>query len=99
MPLTVTPGAMRRPVRIQGLFAAGPHSKKIVQLLPRMRDADGGPSEIATARLVNDLVEKRERIDRMMADLVRSRDIAAHETSARLLRQLRDQTVGHQLSL
>src|SRR4029077_10632917 len=27
------------------------------------------------------------------------RDIAAHETSARLLRQLRDQTVRHQFSL
>ena len=40
-----------------------------------MRDADGGPSEIATPRLVNDLTSERERIDRMICDLVRSREV------------------------
>lgn len=39
-----------------------------------MRDADGGPSAIATPRLVEDLTAERERIDRTIADLVRSRD-------------------------
>jgi DNA-binding transcriptional MerR regulator len=68
-------GAVDRVILIQELFAAGLHSKKIVQLLPCMRDADGGPSEIATARLVNDLVAERDRIDRMMVDLVRARDV------------------------
>ncbi|MFD1497530.1 MerR family transcriptional regulator [Streptosporangium lutulentum] len=67
--------AVDRVIRIQELFAAGLHSKKIAQLLPCMRDADGGPSEIATSRLVNDLIAERDRIDRMMADLVRSRDV------------------------
>ncbi|WP_405660713.1 MULTISPECIES: hypothetical protein [unclassified Streptomyces] len=39
-----------------------------------MRDQDGGPSAVATARLVAGLASERERIDRMIADLVRSRD-------------------------
>ncbi|MGH3319759.1 MAG: MerR family transcriptional regulator [Streptosporangiaceae bacterium] len=47
-----TPGGQRdypdtaidRVIHIQELFAAGLHSKKIAQLLPCMRDADGGPS-------------------------------------------------------
>ncbi|MET9733048.1 MerR family transcriptional regulator [Streptomyces sp. NPDC006458] len=66
--------AVDRVVLIQELFAAGLHSDKIRQLLPCMRDADGGPSEIATPRLVADLAAERRRIDRMIADLVRSRD-------------------------
>lgn len=67
--------AVDRVIRIQELFAAGLHSKKIAQLLPCMRDADGGPSEIATPRLVTDLTAERARIDRMIIDLVRSRDV------------------------
>ena len=67
--------AVDRVIRIQELYAAGLSSKKIFQLLPRMRDADGGPSEIATPQLVTDLTEERERIDRMISDLVRSRDV------------------------
>ncbi|MFD7811935.1 MerR family transcriptional regulator [Streptomyces sp. NPDC059785] len=67
--------AVDRVVRIQALFAAGLHSKKIAQLLPCMRDTDGGPSAIATRRLVADLSTERERIDRMITDLVRSRDV------------------------
>ena len=43
--------AVERVIRIQELFAAGLHSAKIAQLLPCMRDADGGPSEKATPRL------------------------------------------------
>lgn len=67
--------AVNRVVRIQELFAAGLHSKKIAQLLPCMRDADGGPSEIATPRLVTDLSAERDRIDRMIIELANSRDL------------------------
>jgi DNA-binding transcriptional MerR regulator len=78
-----TPGGHRdypervvdRVIRIQELFAAGLCSSKIVQLLPCMRDADGGPSDIATPQLVADLTGERDRIDRMIAELVRSRDV------------------------
>jgi DNA-binding transcriptional MerR regulator len=67
--------AVDRVIRIQELFAAGLHSKKIARLLPCMRDADGGPSEIATPQLVDDLVEERARIDRMMTELANSRAV------------------------
>ena len=67
--------AVDRVIRIQELYAAGLTSKKIFQILPCMRDADGGPSEIATPQLVSDLTEERERIDRMISDLIRSRDV------------------------
>ncbi|MGW0122542.1 MerR family transcriptional regulator [Streptomyces sp. NPDC003327] len=78
-----TPGGQRdfgawavdRVVRIQALYAAGLNSKKIAQLLPCMRDTDGGPSEIATAQLVEELTTERDRIDRMIRDLFRSRDV------------------------
>ena len=40
-----------------------------------MRDADGGPSEIATPRLVSDLTMERDRINQMICDLIRSRDV------------------------
>src|ERR671923_1384430 len=53
--------AVDRVIRIQELFAAGLHSKKIAQLLPCMRDGDGGPSEIATPKLVAELTEERDR--------------------------------------
>lgn len=67
--------AVDRVIRIQELFAAGLNSKKIASMLPCMRDADGGPSEIATPRLVDDLTAERARIDRLITDLVRSRDV------------------------
>lgn len=78
-----TPGGQRdyperavdRVIHIQELFAAGLHSKKIADLLPCMRDSDGGPSQIATPRLVHDLVAERDRIDKMITDLVNSREI------------------------
>jgi DNA-binding transcriptional MerR regulator len=75
-----TPGGQReypeqavdRVVRIQELFAAGLHSKKIALVLPCMRDADGGPSETATPALVAELAAERDRIDRMMTELAKS---------------------------
>ncbi|MBF9067137.1 MerR family transcriptional regulator [Streptacidiphilus fuscans] len=78
-----TPGGQRdfgewavdRVIRIQALYAAGLNSKKIAQLLPCMRDADGAPNEIATHQLVDELVAERDRIDRMIKELHRSRDI------------------------
>lgn len=78
-----TPGGQRdypeqavdRVIRIQELFAAGLHSKKIAQLLPCLRDADGGPSEIATPELVTELAAERDRIDRMITELANSRDV------------------------
>lgn len=78
-----TPGGQReyperavdRVIRIQELFAAGLHSKKIARLLPCMRDADGGPSEIATPQLVADLTAERDRIDRMITELRNSRTV------------------------
>ena len=67
--------AVDRVIRIQELFAAGLHSKKIARILPCMRDADGGPSEQADEKLVAELAGERERIDRMIGDLVRSRAV------------------------
>jgi DNA-binding transcriptional MerR regulator len=67
--------AVDRVIRIQELYAAGLSSSRIARLLPCMRDADGGPSEIADEKLVTDLVAERDRIDRTMADLVRSREV------------------------
>src|SRR5437867_1675993 len=63
--------AVDRVVRIQTLYAAGLNSKKIAQLLPCMRDADGRPSAVATPTLVNELTSERDRINRMIVDLVR----------------------------
>ncbi|MFI9206076.1 MerR family transcriptional regulator [Streptomyces sp. NPDC053048] len=78
-----TPGGQRRygewavdrVIRVQALYAAGLNSKKIAQLLPCMRDVDGGPSEAATPRLVAELTAERDRINRMITDLVVSRDV------------------------
>ncbi len=78
-----TPGGQReyaeravdRVILIQELYAAGLHSKKIAQLLPCMRDPDGGPNERATPQLVTDLTAERDRIDQMIADLTTSRAV------------------------
>jgi DNA-binding transcriptional MerR regulator len=67
--------AVDRVIRVQALYAAGLNSKKIARLLPCMRDVDGGPNELATYQLVSELIEERDRIDRMIADLARSRDV------------------------
>ncbi|RSS84066.1 MerR family transcriptional regulator [Streptomyces sp. WAC06614] len=69
------PWAVDRVIRIQALYAAGLNSAKIAELLPCMRDADGGPSERATGKLVAELRHERERIDRLIADLVLSREV------------------------
>ncbi|MFD8499868.1 MerR family transcriptional regulator [Amycolatopsis sp. NPDC059657] len=76
--------AVDRVIRIQELFAAGLHSKKIARLLPCMRDADGGPSEIATPRLVAELIGERDRIDRMLVELANSRDVLGEVIDAAL---------------
>ena len=67
--------AVDRVIRIQELFAAGLPSKKIAQLLPCVRDADGGPSAIADEKPVADLRGECERIDRMIGELRRSREV------------------------
>ncbi|MYX40159.1 MerR family transcriptional regulator [Streptomyces sp. SID89] len=67
--------AVDRVMRVQALYAAGLNSKKIARLLPCIRDADGGPSEIADAQLVDELTAERDRIDRAIADLLCSREV------------------------
>ncbi|MFH7337359.1 MerR family transcriptional regulator [Streptomyces sp. KHY 26] len=67
--------AVDRVIRIQALYAAGLNSATIGRLLPCMRDADGGPNEFATGRLVDELTAERARIDRLIADLSLSREI------------------------
>ncbi|ADI10101.1 transcriptional regulator, MerR family protein [Streptomyces bingchenggensis BCW-1] len=68
-------GAVDRVIRIQELYAAGLCSSKIAALLPCIRDADGGPSSEATPRLVSELWEQRERLNRMIAELARAREV------------------------
>ncbi|WP_328720048.1 MerR family transcriptional regulator [Streptomyces sp. NBC_00247] len=68
-------GAVDRVIRIQEFYAAGLRSSKIGELLPCVRDSDGGPAATATPRLVSDLGAERDRIDRMISDLQRSRDV------------------------
>ncbi|MDT0449658.1 MerR family transcriptional regulator [Streptomyces hesseae] len=67
--------AVDRVIRVQALFAAGLNSAKIAELLPCMRDVDGGPSTRATERLVAELAKERERTDRLIMDLIRARDV------------------------
>ena len=67
--------AFHRVIRIQELYAAGLSSAKIYQILPCMRDEDGGPSATATPWLVEELTAERDRINRLIGDLERSRDV------------------------
>ncbi|MEU3269406.1 MerR family transcriptional regulator [Saccharomonospora sp. NPDC006951] len=67
--------AVDRVVRIQELYAAGLCSAKIADLLPCIRDTDGGPAETATPMLVEQLTAERDRITSMIDDLTRSRDV------------------------
>lgn len=67
--------AVDRVIRIQELYAAGLHSSKIARILPCMRDEDGGPSVRATPELVAELTTERDRIDRMINELLRSRGV------------------------
>ncbi|WP_030161773.1 MerR family transcriptional regulator [Glycomyces sp. NRRL B-16210] len=67
--------AVDRVVRIQVLFAAGLNSATIHDVLPCMSDHDGGPNERTTHTLARELRAERERIDRQIADLLRTREI------------------------
>ncbi|MGX1808980.1 MerR family transcriptional regulator [Nocardia sp. NPDC055321] len=67
--------AVDRVIHIQELYAAGLSSRKIFQILPCMRDTDGGANEFATPELVDELKVERARIDRKIRDLLRSRDV------------------------
>ncbi|GAA3485277.1 hypothetical protein GCM10018966_098100 [Streptomyces yanii] len=68
-----TEGAVDRVAHIQELYAAALCSSKIAHLLPCARDTDGGPSATADVPLIGDLTAERDRIDRMIDDLHRSR--------------------------
>jgi DNA-binding transcriptional MerR regulator len=72
---TYPASAADRVVRIQELYAAGLNSAKIREILPCMRDADGGPSEHATTLLAATLAAERDRIDRQVRELQRTRDV------------------------
>ncbi|MEV0436550.1 MULTISPECIES: MerR family transcriptional regulator [unclassified Nocardia] len=67
--------AVDRVIHIQELYAAGLSSKKIGQILCCIRDADGRANENATPELIDELCTERARIDRTIADLIRSRDV------------------------
>jgi DNA-binding transcriptional MerR regulator len=67
--------AVARVVRIQELLAAGLTTALIGQVLPCMRDDDGGPAENATPLLVETLAAERDRINRTIDDLARSREV------------------------
>lgn len=67
--------AVDRVIRIQELYAAGLTSAQIDEILPCMRDSDGGPAEHATPLLVEELCRHRERIDRQIAELHRARAV------------------------
>lgn len=67
--------AVDRVIRIQVLFAAGLDSATIASVLPCMHDHDGGPNERTTETLARELMAERDRIDRTIADLQRTRSI------------------------
>ncbi len=67
--------AVDRVIRIQELYAAGLSSRVIAELLPCMRDVDGGPSEAATPWLVEELVAQRARLNDAICDLQRNREV------------------------
>ena len=67
--------AVDRVVHIQELFAAGLNSRTIAELLPCMRDADGGPAESSTPLLVESLVKERHRLDAQIQALTTSRAV------------------------
>jgi DNA-binding transcriptional MerR regulator len=67
--------AVDRVIHIQELFAAGLHSRTIANLLPCMRDSDGGPAAHATGRLLDELSSARTRLDRDIRELTSARDV------------------------
>ena len=72
---TYPEAAVDRVIRIQELYAAGLNSSKIFEILPCMRDLDGGPNERATPRLTEELRAERERIDRQIVEMQRTREV------------------------
>lgn len=68
-------GAVDRVIHIQELYAAGLTSTQIREVLPCMRDHDGGPAATATPWLTAELRAHRTRLDREMAELQRTRDV------------------------
>ena len=48
---------------------------KIFEILPCMRDLDGGPNERATPLLTEQLCAERDRIDRQIVEMQRSREV------------------------
>lgn len=72
---TYPEAAVDRVVRIQELYAAGLSSRVVGELLPCMRDHDGGPSTEATPWLVDELTRQRHLLDRTIVDLERSREV------------------------
>jgi DNA-binding transcriptional MerR regulator len=69
------PASVDRVIRIQELFAAGLNSAAIVELLPCMRDVDGGPGVNATPWLEQELFAQRDKLERAIGDLERSRQV------------------------
>ena len=67
--------AVDRVIHIQELFAAGLNSQRIADLLPCMRDTDGGPASTATPLLVETLTKERDRLDAEMRDMANSRAV------------------------
>ncbi|MFD5567633.1 MerR family transcriptional regulator [Streptomyces cadmiisoli] len=67
--------AVDRVILIQHLLTAGLSSDKIADVLPCMRDHDGGPAETATPWLLEQLEAERTRIDRSIAELRYTRDV------------------------
>lgn len=72
---TYPEAAVDRVIRIQELFAAGLNSAKVFEVLPCMRDLDGSPNESATPKLTRQLRAERERIDRQILELERTREV------------------------
>lgn len=70
-----TEAAVDRVIHIQELYAAGLRSRTIASLLPCMRDSDGGPSPMATPRLLTVLRSERDRLDRAIRELSASREV------------------------
>ncbi|TDE94301.1 MerR family transcriptional regulator [Occultella glacieicola] len=67
--------AVDRVIHIQELFAAGLSSRTIADVLPCMRDSDGGPAAVATPSLVETLLGERARIEARIAQLASSRAV------------------------
>lgn len=78
-------GAVARVRRIQELFGAGMNSSTVKQVLPCIRDEDGGPSAGADAQLAADLAIERTRIQRQLTDLQNSLHSLDHVIAAAAL--------------